>query len=243
MVMANANGSIGGLLQTHMVKVTDMENRNDFCTVLVQLSQSDAGFICKTPNHPTHHLHQIVQLCARSRLELKGSYGNREGLCCSVLGAGWSSKGATGTATEDRNDLVVAGTKRWIRIGRRWEWVLRFVRGGNGEAIRGSTWEISSPIRQALGSFSIVRGSSGTHSDKRVLDCTGSEQENIWGHEAANWREGEGFRTRVGVKDVWVAASEILGEVSGGTWGGAEEVQEVDRMYDNVWRVLGLVWL
>ncbi|KAJ3883991.1 hypothetical protein GG344DRAFT_84788 [Lentinula edodes] len=30
-----------------------------------------------------------------------------------VLGAGWSSKGATGTATEDRNDLVVAGAKRW----------------------------------------------------------------------------------------------------------------------------------
>ncbi|KAJ3859220.1 hypothetical protein EV359DRAFT_68351 [Lentinula novae-zelandiae] len=28
--------------------------------------------------------------------------------------------------------------------------------------------------------------------------------------------------------------SEILGEVSGGTWGGAEEVQEVDRTYDKV---------
>ncbi|KAJ3884724.1 hypothetical protein GG344DRAFT_71118 [Lentinula edodes] len=31
----------------------------------------------------------------------------------SVLGAGWSSKGATETATEDRNNLVVAGTKKW----------------------------------------------------------------------------------------------------------------------------------
>ncbi|KAJ3804954.1 hypothetical protein F5876DRAFT_82371 [Lentinula aff. lateritia] len=29
-----------------------------------------------------------------------------------VLGAGWSSKGATGTATEDGNDLVVTGTTR-----------------------------------------------------------------------------------------------------------------------------------
>lgn len=33
-------------------------------------------------------------------------------LCCSVLGAGWSSKGATETATEDRNDLVVVGIER-----------------------------------------------------------------------------------------------------------------------------------
>ncbi|KAJ3915263.1 hypothetical protein F5877DRAFT_70031 [Lentinula edodes] len=41
---------------------------------------------------------------------------------------------------------------------------------------------------------------------------------------------------RVRVKDVWVVVSEILGEVPGGTWGGAEEVQEVDRTYDNVWR-------
>ncbi|KAJ3898139.1 hypothetical protein F5879DRAFT_995105 [Lentinula edodes] len=30
----------------------------------------------------------------------------------------------------------------------------------------------------------------------------------------------------VGVKDVWVVVSEILEEVPGGTWGGAEEVQE-----------------
>ncbi|KAJ3910880.1 hypothetical protein F5877DRAFT_86836 [Lentinula edodes] len=29
-----------------------------------------------------------------------------------VLGAGWSSKGATGTATKDSNDLVVAGIGR-----------------------------------------------------------------------------------------------------------------------------------
>ncbi|KAJ3804038.1 hypothetical protein F5876DRAFT_70958 [Lentinula aff. lateritia] len=33
------------------------------------------------------------------------------GLCCSMLRAGWSLKGATGTATEDRNDLVVAGLR------------------------------------------------------------------------------------------------------------------------------------
>ncbi|KAJ4468584.1 hypothetical protein C8J55DRAFT_564736 [Lentinula edodes] len=33
-------------------------------------------------------------------------------LCCSVLGADWSSKGATETATEDRNDLAVAGVER-----------------------------------------------------------------------------------------------------------------------------------
>ncbi|KAJ3884581.1 hypothetical protein GG344DRAFT_71228 [Lentinula edodes] len=39
----------------------------------------------------------------------------------------------------------------------------------------------------------------------------------------------EGFRTRVGVKDVWVVASEILGEVSGSTWGGAEDIQELSR--------------
>ncbi|KAJ3804944.1 hypothetical protein F5876DRAFT_70215 [Lentinula aff. lateritia] len=34
-------------------------------------------------------------------------------LVLGVLGAGWSSKGATGTATEDRNDLVVAGIERY----------------------------------------------------------------------------------------------------------------------------------
>ncbi|KAJ3911574.1 hypothetical protein F5877DRAFT_73077 [Lentinula edodes] len=34
-------------------------------------------------------------------------------LVLGVLGAGWSLKGATGTATEDRNDLVVAGIERY----------------------------------------------------------------------------------------------------------------------------------
>ncbi|KAJ3847615.1 hypothetical protein EV368DRAFT_87537 [Lentinula lateritia] len=40
------------------------------------------------------------------RIGLKGGFG-MNGLRCSVLGASWSLKGATGTATEDRNDLVV----------------------------------------------------------------------------------------------------------------------------------------
>ncbi|KAJ3911729.1 hypothetical protein F5877DRAFT_72957 [Lentinula edodes] len=34
-------------------------------------------------------------------------------LVLGVLGADWSSKGATGTVTEDRNDLVVAGIERY----------------------------------------------------------------------------------------------------------------------------------
>ncbi|KAJ3884902.1 hypothetical protein GG344DRAFT_83372 [Lentinula edodes] len=45
------------------------------------------------------------------RIGLRVGFGLRS-LRCSVLGAGWSSKGATETATEDGNDLVVAGIER-----------------------------------------------------------------------------------------------------------------------------------
>ncbi|KAJ3847218.1 hypothetical protein EV368DRAFT_87980 [Lentinula lateritia] len=45
------------------------------------------------------------------RIGLRVGFGMM-GLCCSVLGAGWSSKGATETATEDGNDLVVVGVRR-----------------------------------------------------------------------------------------------------------------------------------
>ncbi|KAF8827453.1 hypothetical protein HHX47_DHR4000204 [Lentinula edodes] len=45
------------------------------------------------------------------RIGLKVGFGMKS-LCCSMLGAGWSSKGATETATEDGSDLVVAGIKR-----------------------------------------------------------------------------------------------------------------------------------
>ncbi|KAJ3910896.1 hypothetical protein F5877DRAFT_86804 [Lentinula edodes] len=46
------------------------------------------------------------------RVGLRVGFGIRS-LCCSVLGAGWSSKGAMETATEDRNDLVGAGIERY----------------------------------------------------------------------------------------------------------------------------------
>ncbi|KAJ3931508.1 MAG: hypothetical protein NXY57DRAFT_1079391 [Lentinula lateritia] len=45
------------------------------------------------------------------RIGLRVDFGIRS-LCCSMLGAGWSLKGAMETATEDRNDLVMVGTER-----------------------------------------------------------------------------------------------------------------------------------
>ncbi|KAJ3898406.1 hypothetical protein F5879DRAFT_927082 [Lentinula edodes] len=58
--------------------------------------------------------------CKNKKLPCQMQAGKRSSVICkpchdtkvSVLGAGWSSKGAMGTATEDRNNLVVAGTER-----------------------------------------------------------------------------------------------------------------------------------
>ncbi|KAJ4463829.1 hypothetical protein C8R41DRAFT_872327 [Lentinula lateritia] len=63
----------------------------------------------------------------------------------SVLGAGWSSKGATETTTEDRNDLVVDKTERFLGTG---------IKGG-----RPRVWEVVTAKR--LGSNGGARGGVG----------------------------------------------------------------------------------
>ncbi|KAJ3870707.1 hypothetical protein F5051DRAFT_447275 [Lentinula edodes] len=83
----NGNVSSSGMLSSTVVDADHIDST-------YQMRKLNALQQLKTGNCKTWV--RIGLRCARSRLELKGS-----------------SKGATGTATEDGNDLVVAGMTRW----------------------------------------------------------------------------------------------------------------------------------
>ncbi|KAJ3924166.1 MAG: hypothetical protein NXY57DRAFT_970584 [Lentinula lateritia] len=77
---------------------------------LQEILEDLSAFSNTSANETT--LDYMTEICKTwVRIGLRVGFGMRS-LWCSVLGAGWSSKGATETATEDGNDPVVAGIER-----------------------------------------------------------------------------------------------------------------------------------
>ncbi|KAJ4466085.1 hypothetical protein C8J55DRAFT_493114 [Lentinula edodes] len=102
-----------------------------------------------------------------------------------VLGAGWSSKGATETATEDRNDLVVAG------IGRSQELVLR---GGRPRVLE----VVTEKQYKGTGTGPMQKGTGSEQENIRSLVCqTGRRVDGGLGHVDGIIRHVEGGSTEL----------------------------------------------